>query len=234
MLPRLTASGSLVAQQGGVGVRAAKVRPARSDRACCASASAVDAILKKIERTRATQRRGRTGVRPWRSAGYTNAGKSTLFNALTDAGTPTENRLSRTLEPSSGADARRRGEAVFADTVGFIRKLPHHLVARPQHARGIGRATGAAVVAASHPRWQSRWRLRRGPDGARRRSEHVLTVYNKSDCSSGAIATVTVLGLRVSPARACRRCAGIVRRLSMRRRANYVRRRAKKRVAVEQ
>ena len=61
--------------------------------------------------------------------GYTNAGKSTLLNALTDAGVFAEDKLFATLDPTSRAIELEDGRRVLlVDTVGFIRKLPHHLV----------------------------------------------------------------------------------------------------------
>ena len=64
-------------------------------------------------------------------AGYTNAGKSTLFNRLTRAGAKVEDRLFATLDSKlrRGSLDHDGSVAVFSDTVGFIRKLPHHLVA---------------------------------------------------------------------------------------------------------
>jgi GTP-binding protein HflX len=62
-------------------------------------------------------------------AGYTNAGKSTLLNALTDAGVVVEDRLFSTLDPRTRRLSLPGGETVLlSDTVGFVRKLPHQLV----------------------------------------------------------------------------------------------------------
>ena len=62
--------------------------------------------------------------------GYTNAGKSTLFNALTDAGVYVQDQLFATLDPTVRKLELPDGrEAVFADTVGFVRDLPHELIA---------------------------------------------------------------------------------------------------------
>jgi GTP-binding protein HflX len=61
--------------------------------------------------------------------GYTNAGKSTLFNALTGADAYADNRLFATLDPTVRRVVLRGGQAVLADTVGFVRDLPHNLVA---------------------------------------------------------------------------------------------------------
>jgi GTP-binding protein HflX len=86
--------------------------------------------LESVERERETQRARRR--REFRAAlvGYTNAGKSTLFNALTRADVFVENRLFATLDSTTRQMVNaERALALVTDTVGFIRKLPHHLVA---------------------------------------------------------------------------------------------------------
>jgi GTPase len=93
----------------------------------------IQTLRKRIEqmaRTRRTQRakRLRTGVPLIALAGYTNAGKSTLLNALTDAHVSVQDRLFETLDPTSRSYRYRDRDYVLTDTVGFIRKLPHQLV----------------------------------------------------------------------------------------------------------
>ena len=92
-----------------------------------------------MARTRRTQRaqRVRADVPLIALAGYTNAGKSTLLNALTDADVSVRDRLFETLDPTSRIFRYRDRDYVVTDTVGFIRKLPHQLVdAFASHARG--------------------------------------------------------------------------------------------------
>jgi GTP-binding protein HflX len=87
--------------------------------------------LKAMTATRRTQRktRARAGNRTVSIVGYTNAGKSTLLNRLTDAGVLVEDRLFATLDPRVRRLDLPGGEAVLlSDTVGFVRKLPHQLV----------------------------------------------------------------------------------------------------------
>jgi GTP-binding protein HflX len=86
--------------------------------------------IDQMARTRRTQRarRLRTGVPLIALAGYTNAGKSTLLNALTDADVSVRDRLFETLDPTSRSFRYRDRDYVLTDTVGFIRKLPHQLV----------------------------------------------------------------------------------------------------------
>src|SRR6185436_17369447 len=144
--------------------------------------------LEKIERTREVQRRGRHGAPVVALAGYTNAGKSTLFNRLTHAGTLAENRLFATLD----AKLRRGvldsmdggGSVVFADTVGFIRKLPHHLVSSFRSTLGgIAEADVVLhVIDRSHPRWQEQMEVAEGVmDELGVDRERVVNVFNKSD-----------------------------------------------------
>ena len=86
--------------------------------------------LKDLERRRETQRKARRrGETPIVAlAGYTNAGKSTLLNALTDAHVSVDDRLFETLDPTTRAFSRDGRRYLVTDTVGFIRRLPHQLV----------------------------------------------------------------------------------------------------------
>jgi GTP-binding protein HflX len=93
--------------------------------------SKLESDLKELARTRDLQRkqRDRSGLATVTIVGYTNAGKSSLLNALTDAGVLSENRLFATLDPTTRRLALPGGEPVLlTDTVGFVRRLPHGLV----------------------------------------------------------------------------------------------------------
>lgn len=92
---------------------------------------ALETQLKEIEKNRMTMRssRDKKGIFKIAIVGYTNAGKSTLMNALTDAGILAEDKLFATLDPTTRRLMLPCGEEVLiSDTVGFIKRLPHHLI----------------------------------------------------------------------------------------------------------
>jgi GTP-binding protein HflX len=132
-LPRLRrASGSLSQQAGGIGTRGPGETQLEVDRRRLVSRMhKLQSELRDVSRTRGVQRqnRERGRHREVTLVGYTNAGKSSLLNRLTDAGVPAENRLFVTLDPRTRQLAMPGGETVMVtDTVGFISKLPHELV----------------------------------------------------------------------------------------------------------
>jgi GTP-binding protein HflX len=133
LLPRLRGRGTSFSQQGaGIGTRGPGETKLEVDRRrLLRRMSKLEAELKHLGETRRVQRkqRGRAGNRAVSIVGYTNAGKSTLLNTLTDAGVLVEDRLFATLDPRVRRLDLAGGEAVLvSDTVGFIRKLPHNLV----------------------------------------------------------------------------------------------------------
>jgi GTPase len=131
-LPRLTGLWKhLERQAGGIGTRGPGETQLETDRRLVRERIArLKKELLAVERERETQRRRRR--RQFRAAivGYTNAGKSTLFNALTRSRVFVEDRLFATLDATTRQMVSpERHVALLTDTVGFIRKLPHHLVA---------------------------------------------------------------------------------------------------------
>jgi GTP-binding protein HflX len=131
-LPRLTGMWRhLERQAGGIGTRGPGETQLETDRRLVRERIArLKRALEAVERERETQRRRRR--REFRAAlvGYTNAGKSTLFNALTRAQVFVEDRLFATLDATTRQlVSPERQVVLLTDTVGFIRKLPHHLVA---------------------------------------------------------------------------------------------------------
>jgi GTPase len=132
-LPRLRGRGNSLSQQaGGIGTRGPGETQLEVDRRrLVRRMHRLEADLREVDRTRTLQRRSRARGRHRELAlvGYTNAGKSTLLNRLTDAGVPAADRLFVTLDPRTRQLSLPGGETVLVtDTVGFVRKLPHELV----------------------------------------------------------------------------------------------------------
>ena len=117
---------------GGIGTRGPGETKLETDRRVIRSRIAqLSRELSDVKQHRETMRKQRmAGNNPIISiVGYTNAGKSTLLNTLTDAGVLEEDKLFATLDPTSRNYKLDNGqEIILTDTVGFIRKLPHHLI----------------------------------------------------------------------------------------------------------
>lgn len=130
LLPRLTRYWThLSRQSGGIGTKGPGETQIETDRRIIGQRIGVlKSKLEKLDKQRTTQRKSRDQMTRVSLVGYTNAGKSTLMNALTDSGVFTENRLFATLDSTVRRHQLRTHEILLSDTVGFIRKLPHHLV----------------------------------------------------------------------------------------------------------
>jgi GTP-binding protein HflX len=139
-LPRLRGRGKQLSQQGAgggargglVGTRGPGETQLEVDRRRILSRVArLERDLERLAKNRATQRkaRRRSAVSTLALVGYTNAGKSTLLNKLTDAHALVEDRLFSTLDPTTRRLRLSGGETVLvSDTVGFVQRLPHQLV----------------------------------------------------------------------------------------------------------
>ena len=131
MLPRLKHLwGHLERIEGGIGTRGPGEKQLEIDRRLAAKKIAdLKKKLAKIEKSKQLELASRKDFIKVSLVGYTNAGKSTLMNALTDAGVIVEDKLFATLDTKTKTFYLSKGKQVLlSDTVGFIRKLPHHLV----------------------------------------------------------------------------------------------------------
>ena len=131
--PRLIGKGTELSRLGGgIGTRGPGESKLESDRRHMKRRiTALEEELRELEKNRMTMRasRDRSQIPQIAIVGYTNAGKSTLLNTLTDAGILAENKLFATLDPTTRKLKLPSGESVLlTDTVGFIAKLPPHLV----------------------------------------------------------------------------------------------------------
>jgi GTP-binding protein HflX len=190
MLPRLTRQWTHLSRQaggaGGGAKRGVGETQLEMDRRIVRSRiSRLKDELHKIEHTRETQRKARETAFTVALVGYTNAGKSTLFNRLTEGHAVAADKLFATLDAKSQRAAfETPRETVIIDTVGFIRKLPHHLVAsfRSTMEEAVSADLVLHVIDASHPQYDEQRAIGDevlsdlGVD-----SDKVLEVYNKAD-----------------------------------------------------
>ncbi|MBI9057008.1 MAG: GTPase HflX [Labilibaculum sp.] len=130
MLPRLTRMWThLERQRGGIGMRGPGETQIETDRRIILDKIAkLKEDLKKIDKQKATQRKNRGKMVRVALVGYTNVGKSTMMNMLSKSDVFAENKLFATLDTTVRKVVIQNVPFLLADTVGFIRKLPHHLV----------------------------------------------------------------------------------------------------------
>jgi len=132
ILPRLTRQWTHLSKQfGGIGTKGPGETQIETDRRMIRSRiSHLKEKLERISQQRSTQRKGRLHHTRAALVGYTNTGKSTLLNLLSGSDVFVENRLFATLDPTTRLVPLNPSiQMLMTDTVGFIRKLPHHLVA---------------------------------------------------------------------------------------------------------
>ena len=190
MLPRLTRAWThLERQAGGAGggaKRGVGETQLELDRRIVRTRIAkLKEDLQRIEKNRETQRKGREAAYTVALVGYTNAGKSTMFNRLTSGEALAMDKLFATLDSRTAKIAYEMPRpTVVVDTVGFIRKLPHHLVAsfRSTMEEAVAADLVLHVIDSSHPQYTEQREVGEqvladlGVDSSR-----VLEVYNKSD-----------------------------------------------------
>ncbi len=197
--PRLIGKGASMSRLGGgIGTRGPGESKLESDkRHVKRRIEALSAELSEVERNRRTMRvsRDKSGIPKIAIVGYTNAGKSTLLNRLTDAGILAEDKLFATLDPTTRKYCLPGGEPVLlTDTVGFIRRLPHHLIKAFRST--LEEATEAdiimIIVDASDPEYPAELEVTRellSELGAG--DKPTLTVYNKCDRDAEGIPAPT-------------------------------------------
>lgn len=188
-LPRLRGMGLEMSRTGGgIGTRGPGETKLESDRRHIRTRiAAVEAEIREIKKHRALlrERRNKDGVITGAIVGYTNAGKSTLLNRMTDAGVLAEDKLFATLDTTSRAiTLEDNRQIILIDTVGFIRKLPHYLIEAFKST--LEEATEADflihVVDISSPEAQNRMDVARGVlDEIGAGGKPVINVYNKCD-----------------------------------------------------
>ncbi len=194
-LPRLARRWRHLSRQvGGIGVRGGEGETQlEADRRLLGRRIAqLKRELADIDRRRQHERRGRSDVPTIALAGYTNAGKSTLFNRLTRSEVLTEDRLFATIESRVRRAALdgERWPVVVVDTVGFIRKLPHHLVASFRSTlQEVGEAECVLhLVDRSHPQWDHQLQVGRETlQSLGVPPERILEVWNKRDRIPGRL-----------------------------------------------
>jgi GTP-binding protein HflX len=144
--------------------------------------------LKKIERDRALQEENRRDIFHVGIVGYTNAGKSTLTNRLTKAGVYVEDKLFATLDSTTRKFHLAEGQnIILSDTVGFIRKLPHHLVETFKSTLGVAANSDCIleIVDASASDYKEHIEVTsKILDELVDSSVHRFRVFNKTDAAS--------------------------------------------------
>jgi GTPase len=173
-------------QKGGIGTKGPGETQIETDRRLIGDRiSTLKERLEKIDRQRQTQRKGRDMFLRLSLVGYTNAGKSTLMNALAGAGVLAENRLFATLDATTRQIAIDGNKQVLlSDTVGFIRKLPHRLIESFKSTLDEVRESDLLlhVVDASHPRFEDHIQVVESTLKEIGASENpVLLIFNKID-----------------------------------------------------
>jgi len=159
LLPRLRRMWRHLSRiRGGIGLRGPGETQLETDRRLIgARISDLKEKLRQVAKAREIQRRSRQGQFRAALVGYTNAGKSSLLRALSGANLFVEDRLFATLDSATrSVDLGSGYEALITDTVGFIRKLPHHLVASFRSTLEEAREADVLlhVIDASHPDWE--------------------------------------------------------------------------------
>ena len=187
LLPRLRRMWTHLSRiRGGIGLRGPGETQLETDqRLIGMRISDLKKKLREVARARAIQRKGREGEFRAALVGYTNAGKSSILNALSGADLFVEDRLFATLDSATRTVELGTGhQALITDTVGFIRKLPHHLIASFRSTLEEAREADLLlhVIDASDPDWEEhREVVHEVLDDLDLTERPQLLVFNKTD-----------------------------------------------------
>lgn len=186
LLPRLAGMWThLSRQKGGIGLKGAGEKEIETDRRVIRQRiSKLKKELEKIDRQNLTRRKNRSEFVRVALVGYTNVGKSTIMNLLSKSTVLAENKLFATLDTTVRKVTFSSIPFLLSDTVGFIRKLPHHLIECFQSTLAEAQESDILihVVDASHPQFEDHIKVVKatlrdlGID-----EKTVLTVFNKID-----------------------------------------------------
>lgn len=187
MLPRLTGMWThLERQKGGIGLRGPGESEIETDRRIIRDKiTRLKEQLAKIDKQMTTQRKNRGKLVRVALVGYTNVGKSTLMNLLSKSEVFAENKLFATLDTTVRKIAIKNVPLLLADTVGFIRKLPHHLVESFKSTLDEVREADVIlhVVDISHPQFEDQVRVVNETlsELLDKTNKPTITVFNKID-----------------------------------------------------
>ncbi len=173
---------------GGIGTRGPGEKKLEMDRRLIRNRiSQLKQELSGLQRHRQINResRQRSQLKTFAIVGYTNAGKSTLLNSLTDAGVPEEDQLFATLDPTTRKlQLGNKQEVLLTDTVGFIRKLPHHLIEAFHSTLEEAKYADYLihVIDSSNSQWEEQIRVvYQTLDQLGVKGKQIITIFNKMD-----------------------------------------------------
>ncbi len=189
ILPRLTRMWThLERQRGGIGLRGPGETELETDRRVVREKiDKLKEILEKIDKQKTQQRLNRTGLVRVALVGYTNVGKSTLMNVLSKSDVFAENKLFATLDTTVRKVVYNDTPYLLTDTVGFIRKLPHHLVESFKSTLDEVREADILIhiVDISHPNFEEQLEtVNKTLSEIAAGDKHNILVFNKIDAFS--------------------------------------------------